>query len=356
MNIGVYDPYLDDLGGGEKYMMKIAECLSGEHSVSVFWDNPQDLQAVAKRFILDLSRVVLTSNIFSKNTSLINRLLVSSKFDAIFLLSDGSIPALMSKKLFVHIQQPLPSGVLSSIKTSIKMKRVNKIFCNSYFTKDFIEQKYQNKTIVIYPPIILSPEKKEKENIILHVGRYRARNTGLDDYKKQSVMIDEFINMVDNGFSKWKFILGVSVNPEQKEDFSAMEKKVKGYPIEFHINKTNDELWNLYSRAKIYWHASGFGEDIKKHPEFAEHFGMSTVEAMGAGAVPVVINAGGQREIVENEVSGLVWNTIDELQEKTIELTINRVLWQRLSEGAKKRASFFSGDRFCDEVSQLLKE
>ena len=38
MKIGIYDPYLDDIGGGEKYMMSIAEVLSLENIVDVLLD------------------------------------------------------------------------------------------------------------------------------------------------------------------------------------------------------------------------------------------------------------------------------------------------------------------------------
>ena len=65
MNIGIYDPYLDDLGGGEKYMITLAECLSQNNSVTVFWDKPEDLKKVAERFSLDVSRIKVKDNIFS---------------------------------------------------------------------------------------------------------------------------------------------------------------------------------------------------------------------------------------------------------------------------------------------------
>ena len=65
MKIGIFDPYLDDLGGGEKYMMTIAQVLSEKHDVSVFWDNKFDLDGLLKRFSLDLSKVKITPNIFS---------------------------------------------------------------------------------------------------------------------------------------------------------------------------------------------------------------------------------------------------------------------------------------------------
>src|SRR6185369_8422589 len=110
---------------------------------------------------------------------------------------------------------------------------------------------------------------------------------------------EAFKKMVDRErVNNWKFFLAASVRKDDEEKFAELQKSAQGYSIEFFINKTNDELWDLYGKAKIYWHASGFGEDLEKHPSYAEHFGISTVEAMGAGAVPVVLHAGGQKEIV----------------------------------------------------------
>ena len=134
-----------------------------------------------------------------------------------------------------------------------------------------------------------------------------------------------------------------------------MKNAAKGYPIEFLVNKTNEALWNIYNKAKIYWHASGFGEDLNRHPEFAEHFGISTVEAMGVGCVPVVINAGGQKEIVTDQVNGLLWDTIEELQDKTMTLTNDHSLWEKLSNQAKERAKDFSREKFCEAITQLIK-
>ena len=153
MKIGIFDPYLDDLGGGEKYMMTIAECLSKKHDVRVFWNNRKDLDLLIDRFSLDLSKVKLVNNIFAPNSSFTERLRESRKYDIIILLSDGSIPLLLSKKLFVHIQQPLEQFEKGSLKNFFKLLRVTKFFCNSEYTKSFINNKFGIKTIVIYPPV-----------------------------------------------------------------------------------------------------------------------------------------------------------------------------------------------------------
>src|SRR3989344_2979333 len=141
--------------------------------------------------------------------------------------------------------------------------------------------------------------------------------------------------MIDEGLKNWKFVIATSVRPNEEKEFEKLKTKAKNYPIEFLVNKKNDDLWDIYSKAKIYWHATGFGEDLKTRPDFAEHFGISTVEAMGGGAVPVVINAGGQIEIVDEGVNGFLWENPGELEEKTLRL-INS---SKLQEGMGKEAS-----------------
>lgn len=353
MKIGIFDPYLDDLGGGEKYMMSLALCLSKAHDVSIFWDNKEDLIMLQKRFLLDLSQIKLTSNIFSKTVSLQKKLLETRKFDAIIILSDGSMPLSFSKKIFIHIQQPI-SVPINTILAKIKLKRINAFFYNSYYTKSFIDKTIKNKSFVIYPPVELFPKDVKKENLILNVGRFRVKNVLIGDYKKQGLMIEHFKKLIANGLKDWRFILAVSVKDKDEVDFEVLKKKAQGFPIEFIINRNKKELWDIYNKSKIYWHASGYGENLLEHPEYAEHFGISTVEAMGAGAVPVVINAGGQKEIVQDGVSGFLWNNLEELEEKTFKLIKDNKLWERMSEEAKKRAEFFAGDRFCREISKLI--
>ena len=353
MKIGIYDPYLDDMGGGEKYMLTVAACLSNDHDVTLFWDNPEDLTRVNQRFTVDISKINLASNIFSPEVSSIKRILESRAYDVLIVLSDGSIPFVLSKKLFIHVQQPIP-GAKTNIKTKFKLGRVNKIFCNSYFSKSFVDKQLGTDSQVIYPPVELHPKKTKKENIILHVGRFRVRNIGTSDYKKQNVMIEVFKKMVKDGLKNWKFVLAVSVNQGDESSFEELKKKAPRSSIEFFVNKTNDELWDFYSKAKIYWHASGFGENLEEHPEFAEHFGISTVEAMGGGAVPVVINAGGQKEIVEDNVSGFLWNTLSELEEKTMLLVGEDKILETMSKEAVKRAKDFAGNRFCEEIKRMV--
>ncbi len=362
MRIGIFDPYLDDLGGGEKYMVSIAEYLSRSHEVDFFWEDRDDIKKISERFSLDISKINLVENIFSPNYPFLKRLKKSLNYDAIIILSDGSLPMILSKKLFVHFQQPFPN-IRPNIKTSLKKLRVNIFFCNSKFTKDFIDKEFSVNSRVIYPAIEIKAKDIKKENVILHVGRFRVKdvttnvsgtNKAIGDYKKQGIMIKAFKEMIKNGLMNWKLILAVSVNEAEKDIFQEFKKQAMGFPIEFLVNKKNDELWEIYSKAKIYWHASGFGEDLEKHPEFAEHFGISTVEAMGAGAVPVVINAGGQKEIVEDGENGFLWESLEELKEKTLKLTNNEALLLKLSKFAADSVKKFNKENFYKGIDSLI--
>lgn len=353
MKIGIFDPYLDDLGGGEKYMMTIAECLSRNNQVTIFWDNKNDLNKVAERFSLDIQKIVFKKNIFSSDYSLLKRCIESLKYDVIIVLSDGSIPLVLSKKLFIHFQQPFPAIKLSW-KIILKKMRVTSFFCNSFFTKSFIDKEFKINSKVLYPPIDTKTKVLKKENMILHVGRFRVINLG-GDYKKQEVMINTFKKMVDLGIKNWRLILAVGLGDEDNDKFTNLQRKAEGYPIEFLINANRDKLGDVYSRSKIYWHASGYGENLDKNPELAEHFGISTVEAMGAGCVPVVINAGGQKEIVENNKSGFLWSSLEELIKKTNSIIKDQKLWDKMSKNAIKRSGVFSGNRFCNELMDIVR-
>lgn len=333
-------------------MLTIAKCLANNHDVSIFWD--KDLEEIKRKseskLGIDLTKVKFTKNIFSSETKFLERYLASRNFDLIVYLSDGSIPVVASK-LVVHFQFPV-EWIQNSIKTKLKLLRVKKIICNSEFTKSLIDKKFSVQSDVVYPPVsVQSPASKE--NVIFHVGRFGLTKEGVN-YKKQDVMIEAFKKLVDDGLKGWEFVLVIGVKRGDEEKVEYLKKQISKYPIKIVENPTREILKKYYSASKIYWHASGFGEDLEKHPEYAEHFGISTVEAMGAGAVPVVINAGGQPEIVIGG-SGFLWNRLDELKARTLELINNNELWKKMSKAAVKRAEFFSGERFCKQLVEIIK-
>lgn len=355
MKIGIYDPYLDTLGGGERYMLTIAECLSGEHEVFLFWNDKQILRNAEVKLGINLKKIEVVKNIFYSN--IFTKFAESSKYDIIFFLSDGSIPFVFSK-LIVHFQHPLERVKTDSLLFKLKLSRVNRIICNSNYTKRFIDMKFSRKGIVLYPPFEYKKfvnNESRKENIILTVGRYSRMSNG-KDFKKQSELIKAYKQMVDKGLKNWRFYIVTNSLPENEKYIVELGKMVSGYPINIYKNIANAELCEMYKKSKIYWHAAGYGEDLDEYPERAEHFGISTVEAMSAGSVPVVINAGGQKEIIKDGDNGFLWTEIPDLIDKTMALVKNEGLLKHVSQAAREDAKYFETPRFCRELKKIIRD
>lgn len=351
MKIGIFDPYLVTLGGGEKYILDIANCLAQDNEVIIFWNDPLIKKEWERRFNINSENINIVKNIFSNKNNLFKRFFQTKDYDLIIYVSDGSIPLLFGKKNILIFQFPIPGIDGKNLINKLKLKKIDSIICYSNFVKSFIDKQYGFASKVVSPyvgsPIVTDIRK---ENIILTVGRFtKGINT-----KKQEILIDEFKKLYDEGITNWKFVL-IGSHLSGDEDFiEKLKNKIKKCPISLLTNISYNELSNYYQKAKIYWHAAGFGEDLDRHPERAEHFGISTVEAMGAGAVPVVINAGGQKEIVQDGKNGFLWNSLDDFKEKTRLLIKDSELLKNMSKEAKERSKIFEGDRFCNDLKILL--
>ena len=138
------------------------------------------------------------------------------------------------------------------------------------------------------------------------------------------------------------------------EYFESLQRMARGCDAEVIGNLERDLLVREDQEAKVFWHAAGYGENEQQHPAAAEHFGIVTVEAMAAGCVPVVINKGGQPEIVQHGVNGFLWDTPEELAACTKRLVSDDQLRARMSAAARERAAFFGREQFAQRFRQSL--
>lgn len=226
----------------------------------------------------------------------------------------------------------------------------------SDFCKKWIKEYWLLNSLVLYPPVklgLFKPNKKKK-NMILGVGRFFV--TGHS--KKQLQMVKQFKKlMAEKGVHGWELHLVGSVadGPAHQAYFQQVLNEAQGFPVFIHQDISFEQLKELYAQAKIYWHATGLDEDISRNPIRFEHFGITTVEAMASGAVPVVINAAGQKEIVTNE-SGFRWNNRKEWLSQTYELISNEKLRNKMSQMAIERSRHFGEDKFKARFGKLLEE
>jgi glycosyltransferase involved in cell wall biosynthesis len=205
--------------------------------------------------------------------------------------------------------------------------------------------------LLVYPAVEMESAPAEKENVILSAARFEPGGS-----KKQRELIEAFESLRasrPDTLRDWRLILAggsMPKNPYLKE----IERLVAecGAGVELRVNVPLSELQDLYAKAKIFWHACGLGEN---NPRLIEHFGMTTVEAMQNRCVPVVIDGGGQREIVEHGRSGYRFNSIHDLCDYTLKLITTPELMERLKEAAYLRGQEFTQKRFEEAVDRLFR-
>jgi glycosyltransferase involved in cell wall biosynthesis len=222
--------------------------------------------------------------------------------------------------------------------------------CISEYTRTWTQRRWGIDGEVVYPPVDILMPAERKEPLILSVGRFST----MAHTKKQLEMMRAF-QRFHARCPDWRYatVGGLNSRQENHEYFEAVRGAAHGYPAQVDANISRDCLRSLFGRARIFWHATGFDDDTEAHPELAEHFGISTVEAMAAGCVPVVVAKGGQAEIVEHGTSGFVWHTLDEMADYSQQLAADPALWQRMSEAARVRANDFARERFLTRMSAV---
>lgn len=234
-----------------------------------------------------------------------------------------------------------------------RLSTYQQIWAISEYTKHWINAYWGKESKILFPSVAVDSFScaKKKSNTIIHIGRFFSGGHS----KKQLELVTAFRQLVDEGLVDWELHLVGKPASEtiHQQYFARIQSLAAGYPIVFHPAADTKELKRLLSTAKIYWHATGFQEDLQLHPEAAEHFGLSTVEAMASGCVPVVFAAGGQQEIVSTQ-EGYTWKTIEELKRCTKNLIEDPKQLATLSSQAMVKARSYDTKQFEARLKDLL--
>ncbi len=343
MKAAIYNPYLDTLGGGERYTIFFCTTLAKfGFNVDIEWRDKNILEKLKNRF--GIPRL--------NNLNIVDSINRGDGYDLCFWVSDGSIPTLRSKNNIIHFQFPFKDVNGNSLLNKMKLFRVNNIVCNSYFTKGFIDKEYGVNSIVIYPPIDTKKFKaRRKENIICYVGRFSR----LTQAKGHNFLIDAFKNLTqDSNYMDWKLVLAGGVEIGVDDELKKLKKKAKNLKVEFLESPDFSTIVDLYGKSKFFWSATGYKTNEKKEPQKSEHFGMTLVEAMSAGAVPIVYRSGGFKEIINSSENGYLYDNISDLVKITKNLITNGKLTREMSKKAIIRSMDFDSKIFEKEVLKLI--
>lgn len=397
LRIGMYSQFFGaTVGGGEKYFGVTAEAIRDawpQHRLEIVTAVPADRHRYERELNLDLSGIELhatnsrvtwahrgAASVLSR-APLYRDLLLSGLAVRFTRQYDLFLPMVYVHPVFSRARctvmlcqfpytyRPIRFGPTGLVKRVYRLPYhalraaflgdeiagVDRVICQSGYVARFIREYWNLEPAVINPPIDVpsrEPDWAAKAPIVLAVGRFFRGGHN----KRHDLMIQAFRELCDGGLRGWELHLAGSVHDHGVSAgyFDYLTEMSRDYPIYLHGNAPYEKLQDLYCRASIFWHAAGYGADPAVSPASLEHFGMSTAEAMANGAVPVVIAAGGQLEIVDGGKDGFLWSTPAELRALTLRLIERPSLRKSLGAAARKRSCAFARERFKGEmVAQL---
>lgn len=350
--VGVYCPSLHNYGGGEFVTIAIANTLAqNNYDVTLFTVKPVNPKEIYTFFgekldpsIKNLAQptIINLKGLIGFYQSILRSYIAKTKCDVlidaysncVFPWSQVSyihFPVLNKyafSKTFPYLKSPhhLEVGILPHIIFEKNFVKYNQklILVNSHFTGQEIKQYSGKQALVLYPPytsIIKAPKENEKENLVLTISRFEP-NKKLENIPKIASLTSKNIKFAVVGRLYNKTTL---TNLESSVKRLNLTNRVKFYP-----DLPIEQKIELLSKAKIYLHTME-----------GEHFGISIVEAMASGCIPIVHNSGGMKEFVPDRNR---YETI-EAASKKVDLEISDWKIEKTSEFIKK-AEYFSLKNF----------
>jgi len=219
------------------------------------------------------------------------------------------------------------------------------VFVNSTYTKNILchtDRDICGKVYALYPPIPIRPMDKnnfiesisKRRNIVLTVSRFSRE-------KRIETIIDIAKNVNEGEF----IIVGSLADNNYYIYLKRIIEKERVHNIRLQPNVSFEELHSLRTKSKVYL-----------HPMPHEHFGISIIEAMASGCVPIVHKSGGSwYDILEREETyGYAYSSVNEatIKIQTLLSDPNHYLEKALL--ALERSKAFIYEKFSESLRELL--
>jgi glycosyltransferase involved in cell wall biosynthesis len=214
-----------------------------------------------------------------------------------------------------------------------RVRRVGTLLSVSDFTRGFVAKKWERDSKTVYPPCPVEDfseftNVKSRENLVVTIGRIVP--------EKRFHFFVELARIVP----KTRFVAIGSLSDETSTYYDQLKKSAPEN-VSFVLSPLR-KVRDILGRAMAYVHCAE-----------NEHFGITIVEAMAAGCVPIVHDSGGPREIVTSDV-GFRWSNLSVAARQIVMLAENDSLRRELSAAASVRARQFRPEVFESEMTRIL--
>ncbi len=363
-NVGVFCPTLNVCGGGEYVALAIANTLAkNNQNVILFTKNPVSPSTIKTFFGETLNSSILqvkqTSGLQSQGVAkfyqtILDSYVAKTKCDTfidvftncVFPWTDISyihypyLNRTLFSPTFPYLQSPrfIQAGTVPQVffEKNLVSYDDKLVLANSYYTATEIQRYSKKKATVLYPPfssfiseIGKRTTKDRSDSLVVTVSRIEPTK-----------LLERIPFIAAHTPTKVNYaIIGRLYNKQTLSHIERVSRKlgvtdrVKIYP-----DAPIQTKISLLQKAKIYLHTM-----------IGEHFGISTVEAMALGCIPVVHNSGGMEETVPHQYR---YNTVEEAIQ-TITWAIDNWTPEQ-SENFKQVADQFSLSNFSEKFLQLF--
>ena len=381
--VAIYNLYWATYGGGEQVSGAIAETLSKYCDVTLLGPEEPNIDVTRARLGVDLSgcawrKVVddLEAGVASADFDVfingtyrshtVNKAPVglyyvhfpeppvTSRRKAVDLVARTGLGAMKLAPRVPDRLEGVHRGLQRRVIDQSWAKSYTKFLSNSKYTASWVKKLWDADSEIVYPPVRTTVKPGKKIELVTSIGRFFDPSLGHS--KKQLELLGAFTRMFSSreGVGSWNLSFVGGADSASRDYALAIRRGAIGLPVTVQLNASRELVETTLATASIYWHGGGFGEDAELHPERFEHFGIAVVEAMAAGAVPVVFAAAGPAEIVRHAIDGFHWKTLDELQAYTRVLMNDEALRFKMSASAQERAAEFGVDVFAKRISSLI--
>lgn len=365
LRVGVFYPTLNVYGGGEFVAATIANTLAQNNYDVTLFTNEEVKQREIKKFfgkslnpsikaivkpstvqprgLLDFYQTIFRSYIFKSKCHIwidvySNRIFPWTNISYIhypFLNHYSYRP----KFPYLKSRNILPVGGLPYAFFEKNLTNDNRklILANSHYTADEIRRFSGKKAEVLYPPVpsIIfnnNPEtltKNQRKNLVVTISRFEPGKE-LEKIPYMASLTEKNIQFAIIGRVHYRDTL-LSLQKLTKK--LGLTDRVKFFP-----DASRLEMKQILKNAKIYLHTM-----------IGEHFGISIVEAMAMGCLPVVHNSGGAKEFVPAQ-----WR-YENMQDAARKIETAIFEWTpEKAEGMVEIAKQFSESKFCTNFTRLF--
>ena len=189
---------------------------------------------------------------------------------------------LSSKYAFLIPFKKLSNRFLQQIYRLSSVRNNQFLVCNSIFTEESLRSVFtdlNNETYIVYPPVDLSQFScpySERPESIASLGRFTPEKRQLDQIKLAEQLPEIDFKIIGFVFSQKYF-----------DDCQAYINTHHVENVKLLPNLAFDDLISALQSSKYFLHT------LENEP-----FGITAVQAIAAGCIPIVHDSGGQREVV----------------------------------------------------------